>query len=164
VGIWLWDEGRNNLTLHAGAGKAAGHTLPKGFNLMPKYANGVIGSVCRTGEVYRVNDTANNPRYISLRELPRTRAELTLPLHVGNNLVLGALDIQSDVRATFDVQDANVLQALADQIAIAIHNADLYARVVQLNTELESRVQAHGEGLPSAPPPSGIAAPGEGAL
>lgn len=164
VGIWLWDEARSNLTLHTGAGKATGQTLPKGFDLMPKYAHGVIGSVCRTGESYRVNDTANNPRYVALRELPRTRAELTLPLHVGDNLVLGALDIQSDVRAAFDVQDANVLQSLADQIATAIHNADLYARVVQLNTELEGRVQARAEDLPPTPPAPGIAAPGEGDL
>jgi len=60
----------------------------------------------------------NNP------DLPMTRSELALPLLVRNQ-VLGVLDIQSDKSRAFNVDDIDVLQTLADQIAVAIENARL---------------------------------------
>jgi GAF domain-containing protein len=60
----------------------------------------------------------NNP------DLPMTRSEVALPLMVRNK-VLGVLDIQSDQPQAFHLDDMDVLQTLADQVAIAIENARL---------------------------------------
>jgi GAF domain-containing protein/HAMP domain-containing protein len=57
--------------------------------------------------------------------LPETRSEIALPLVVGDR-VLGALDVQSTQEAAFDEASAAVLQAMADQIAIALNNAHLF--------------------------------------
>lgn len=57
--------------------------------------------------------------------LPDTRSEIALPLAVGDR-VLGALDVQSTQVAAFDEASAAVLQAMADQIAIALNNATLF--------------------------------------
>src|SRR5688572_18244677 len=56
--------------------------------------------------------------------LPDTRSEMALPLAVGN-VVLGALDVQSTQPNAFAASDITVLQTMADQVAIAIRNAQL---------------------------------------
>jgi GAF domain-containing protein len=60
----------------------------------------------------------NNP------DLPMTRSEIALPLLIRDRL-LGVLDIQSDKPQAFNAGDIDVLQTLANQIAVAIENARL---------------------------------------
>ncbi len=59
--------------------------------------------------------------------LPDARLELALPLMVGER-VLGALDVQSAHEAAFDEASTTVLQSMADQIAIALDNAEQFHR------------------------------------
>ncbi|RPH55836.1 MAG: GAF domain-containing protein, partial [Chloroflexi bacterium] len=54
-----------------------------------------------------------------------TRSELTVPL-VFNGVVYGVLDVQSDQLDMFTEQDRLLFETLADAIASAIRNADLY--------------------------------------
>ncbi len=57
--------------------------------------------------------------------LPDTRSEIALPLVVGDR-VLGALDVQSSQAAAFDEASAAVLQSMADQVAVALSNAEQF--------------------------------------
>ncbi len=59
--------------------------------------------------------------------LPETRSEVALPLIAGDE-VLGALDVQSALPAAFDEASTTTLQAMADQIAVALSNARQYRR------------------------------------
>jgi GAF domain-containing protein/HAMP domain-containing protein len=59
--------------------------------------------------------------------LPDTRSEIALPLIVGDKLI-GALDVQSTVPNAFSEGDVQVLQTLADQVSVAIENAELFQR------------------------------------
>ena len=68
--------------------------------------------------------------------LPETRSEIALPL-IARNRVLGALDVQSTQPAAFDESSAVVLQAMADQIAIALSNAEQFKQ-----TEMQAKQQA----------------------
>ncbi len=54
--------------------------------------------------------------------LPYTRSEMTLPMMVGERL-LGVLNVQSTEEAAFDDDDIRALQSMANQIAVAIENA-----------------------------------------
>lgn len=72
--------------------------------------------------------------------LPDTRTELALPL-VSRGQALGALTIQSRRQAAFSMGDIAVLQTMADQLAIAIDNANLI-RQAQARAEREQRVRA----------------------
>ena len=56
--------------------------------------------------------------------LPETRSEMALPLSVGDTAI-GAISVQSTRPNAFSDEDIAVLQTLADQIAIAIRNAQL---------------------------------------
>ncbi len=67
--------------------------------------------------------------------LPETRSEIALPL-IARNRVIGALDVQSTQPAAFDESSAVVLQAMADQIAIALNNAEQFRQ-----TELQAKQQ-----------------------
>jgi len=60
-----------------------------------------------------------------LEGLP-VRAVLSVPLVVGD-LVIGALSVGDRPGRVFDPEEVQLLQAFADQAAIAIHNAHLYA-------------------------------------
>lgn len=71
--------------------------------------------------------------------LPDTRTELALPL-ISRGQALGALSIQSTHPAAFSADDIAVLQTMADQLAIAIDNANLL-RKAQARAERERRVR-----------------------
>lgn len=80
-----------------------------------------------------------------------THSELALPLLVRNK-VLGVLDIQSDKPQAFNADDVDVLQTLADQVAVAIENARLLdetqAALVQLEALTSHRTrEAWGQKL-----------------
>jgi GAF domain-containing protein len=66
---------------------------------------------------------------------------MALPLVVGDQ-VLGALDVQSTQEAAFAQEDIEVLQVLADQVAIAIENARLFANTQEA---LEATRRAYGD-------------------
>jgi signal transduction histidine kinase len=70
-------------------------------------------------------------------------------LKIGSQL-LGVLDIESEWRGAFTPPTVDALQIMADQLAIAIRNARLYAEVKQLNAELEDRVRARTAELEQA--------------
>jgi GAF domain-containing protein len=68
--------------------------------------------------------------------LPLTRAELAIPLKVGN-VTIGALDVQSRIRDSFGKDEIAILQTMADQVAVAIENARLYQESVRRLEEIE---------------------------
>jgi serine phosphatase RsbU (regulator of sigma subunit)/putative methionine-R-sulfoxide reductase with GAF domain len=87
---------------------------------------GIMGWVVENGEVLNVPDVSAEARYWPSAALAETRSELAVPLIFGGKTI-GAIDIESDQLAAFDDEDIYILQTLADQIAIAIHEARLYA-------------------------------------
>jgi GAF domain-containing protein len=95
----------------------------------------IIGTVTASGEALVVNDTTNSPTYYQNPLLPETRAEAALPLRVGER-VIGAIDVQSTRPFSFSDEDIKILQILADQLAVAIMNSELYA-------EAQERLSQH---------------------
>jgi signal transduction histidine kinase len=85
----------------------------------------MIGWCAANGKAHLANDMREDKYYLPDITLPETRAELVVPLRIGER-VLGVLDLQSDKLSAFDEEDVLALQGLADQLAIAIRNADLF--------------------------------------
>lgn len=69
--------------------------------------------------------------------LPETRSELALPIQA-QNIVLGALTIQSTRSSAFDQDDITILQGVADSLAGAIENAHLFSEVQSNLQEIQS--------------------------
>lgn len=99
--------------------KRAGHKLGIG-------SQSVVGFVAGDGEPLIVNDTARDTTYYANPLLPETRAEAAMPLKVGDRIV-GVLDVQSKQAYAFSDENLRTLQILADQLAIAVVNTELFA-------------------------------------
>jgi phosphoserine phosphatase RsbU/P len=82
--------------------------------------------VAREGKTILANDVKKDKRYRSSTLPPEdTRSELCVPL-IYHAQVVGVLDIQSDKVNAFTQDDRLIFDAVADNIATAIHNVDLY--------------------------------------
>ena len=64
--------------------------------------------------------------------------------------VLGVLDLQGDKTAAFSPNEIPNFQLLADQVAIALENAQLYAEIKQFNQQLEQKVAERTQALQDA--------------
>ena len=106
---------------HERSKKQAGYAIPLDA---PK---GIIPWVARTGELALVNDVSQAERYVDSPFPPKNvRSELSVPL-LFDKQVIGVLDVQSDHLNAFTEEDRVIFEAVADNIASAIHNADLYS-------------------------------------
>ncbi|MCB9438480.1 MAG: GAF domain-containing protein [Anaerolineales bacterium] len=123
--IFMLDEENERAVLRAATGEAGRQLLSIGHNLKVG-SHSVVGRTCLNAEPFMVNDTSEadvvhrpNPY------LPETRAELAIPLIVKGQ-VRGAIDVQSNQPRAFSNEDVQILTTLADQIAVAIDNAQLF--------------------------------------
>lgn len=143
--IYLWDAAHTHLVMAGGTGEAGqimlarGHRLPRG--------RGLVGQAAETNAVVLVPDTAQSPTWVPNPLLPETRAEAALPIAIGEQ-VLGVLDVQQNRVGGLTLEDAELLQAIANQVAIALLNARAAqttqaaaAREAQLNA-LSQRIRA----------------------
>ncbi len=78
--------------------------------------------------------------------LPETRSELALPL-LGREGVIGALSIQSVREEAFSEEGVAVFRTIVDQLANAIENARLYAKIQDAYAEVEQQVRERTEAL-----------------
>ena len=108
--------------------KRAGHKLAVG-------SKSIIGQVTQNKRPVVVNEVGDDPNYYSNPLLEETKAEACLPLKVGER-VLGVVDVQSDQAFVFTDENIKILQILADQLAIAVVNSELFA-------EAQERLSQH---------------------
>ena len=91
---------------------------------------GIIGIAAAERRSIRVNNVANDPRYIDCGDCTNldldVRSELVVPLLLQDRLI-GVLDLESTVTHAFTEEHERLLVTLASYIAIALENARLYA-------------------------------------
>ena len=138
--IFLVDDDRRHAILRASTGEPGRQLLARGHRLEVGSIS-VIGRVTEAGTVVTARDTGSSDVHQRNEFLPDTLAELAIPLRVGTQII-GALDVQSRLSDTFDMEQTEVLQTMADQIAIAIENARLYTESLRQLAELDRNRQA----------------------
>jgi PAS domain S-box-containing protein len=94
---------------------------------------GITGWVAHTGEPLLAPDVQRDPHFLRCDQAVLTRSELAVPIKLQGR-VIGVLDAQSAEPNAFAPIDLFTLQTIADQLAIAIENARLYAET-RLRTE-----------------------------
>lgn len=140
TGIFLIDETSRYAVLRAAYGVSASQEMLKRQHKLKVGEEGIVGYVTSTGQPRVVLDTEVDSYHYKNPVLSETRSELTLPFRVGTKII-GALDVQSRNRGAFDQDDVNILQTMADLLAVAIHKANLNEVVWEYADELETRVQ-----------------------
>jgi GAF domain-containing protein len=134
--IFLIDSDREYAIVRASTGEVGKQLIMRGHRLGIGSVS-VIGQVTEQGRYILARDTAASQVHRRNEFLPDTRAELAIPLRVGDNII-GALDVQSKQPDAFTEDLINVLQTMADQIAIAIQNARLYEESIRRVAEVEA--------------------------
>jgi GAF domain-containing protein len=127
--IFLLDSENQYAVLRASTGDPGRRLLERGHRLMVGSVS-VIGQVTAEGRTIIARDTAASGVHRRNEFLPDTRAELAIPLRVGERII-GALDVQSRQDNSFTEDQVNILQIMADQIAISLDNARLYQESIR---------------------------------
>jgi len=124
VHLFTVHHNRRRVSYEGGSGKRT-ESL-KNYDLNLDSPNGLVPWVARNKVSVLANDVSKESRY-RLSPLPpeNTRAELVVPLVFGEK-VMGVLDVQSDHVDAFSDDDLLLCEALGDNIAVAIRNANLY--------------------------------------
>jgi GAF domain-containing protein len=128
VGLFTLDETAEWAILRAGTGEAGKIMLARGHRI--KVGQGMIGWSIANARSRVAGEAGADAVRLASAELPNTRAEAALPL-ISRNRVLGALTVQSERSGTFDPSTVTVLQTMADQVAVALDNARLFAESQQ---------------------------------
>jgi GAF domain-containing protein len=95
---------------------------------------GIVGEAARTRERILVQSVADDPRYLPMLASSAIRAELAVPIVVGERL-LGVLNIESERPISED--DAAGVEIIADQLGIAMDNARRYEEERRRTARLE---------------------------
>lgn len=123
VGLFLLDTSHDWAFLRAGTGKPGKILLEQKQRI--RYGEGIIGWVLENKESRISMEVGKDAARLSSQELPLARSQAVLPLITrGRNI--GALSIHSEKIGRFDKLLLDVLQQLADIVAISIDNSRLY--------------------------------------
>jgi GAF domain-containing protein/HAMP domain-containing protein len=139
-GLFLIDQTGEWAVLQAASSSGGARMLERGHRLKVG-ETGTVGYVTAYGEPRVALDVGKDAVFFDNPDLPETRSAMTLPLRARGEII-GALDVQSKQPRAFTEEDTAVLQVLADQVAMAISNAQLFHQVQE---SLEAERRAYGE-------------------
>lgn len=133
AGIFLVETLADNkrwAVLKAGRGKA-GRIMIENHHKLEVGGRSMIGASTALNEARIALDVGKEAVWFNNPFLPDTRSEMALPLAIGG-MIIGALTVQSTAEAAFSAEDVSSLQAMADQLAVAINNARLHQQNAHL--------------------------------
>lgn len=136
TGIFMVSESGDEAILQAASSDGGRRMLERGYSLAIG-KQGLVGTVARDKKLRIALDVGPNAIFFNNPDLPMTRSELALPMLIRNK-VLGVLDIHSDKPMDFTPDDTDVLQTLADQVAVAVENAKLLEEAKATLSQLEA--------------------------
>ncbi|MBN1372946.1 MAG: GAF domain-containing protein [Anaerolineaceae bacterium] len=136
VGIFLLDDSRQNAVLRAANSQGGQRMLARQHQLEVGHT-GIVGTVTGTAQPRIASNVGADSAYFNNPDLPATRSEMALPLLV-NERVIGALDVQSTELNAFSSDDIELFTILADQVAIAIYNNQLYSETARALAEAQN--------------------------
>ena len=122
--IYLLNKSGDMLIMSGGTGEAGRVMLEQRKSIA--VGTGMVGRVAQTNTPIAAIDVTKDENWFHNPLLPETKSEAAVPISVGD-VVLGVLDVQQDTVNSIRDEDIRVLQSIANQVAIALRNARLYA-------------------------------------
>jgi len=121
--IYLFDENKTDLRMVGGTGQAGQAMLAQGHTIL--VGQGLVGRAAKTNQVVLVPDVSQEEGWLPNPLLPETEAEVAVPIAAGEE-VLGVLDVQHNILGGLSPMNAELIQAIASQVAIALRNIAAY--------------------------------------
>ena len=134
--IYLTDPTGKSLVMAGGTGEAGAIMVARGHSILK--GKGLVGRSAETNSIVLVSDTGSDPDWLPNPLLPETKSELAVPIAVGDQ-VIGVLDVQHNVTGGLTQDDADLIQSVANQVAIALQNSRSYAEA-QRQAEREALI------------------------
>jgi len=136
VSLFLYDQQKQELVLEVGTGKEGVLIKPEAKSFHINSRPSLVAQVARERRAEIINDIEQSTVHFSNPRLPETRSEAAFPMLVSDELV-GVLDLQSEIVGHFQESETQIFSTLAEQIAIAVRNAQLYRQQERVAEELE---------------------------
>ncbi len=141
VHVYLLDEEGQRLVVREGLGQVGQMLKEMGHAIPLDAERSLVARSGRTLEPVIVNDVTEDPDHLPNPLLPLTRSEVAVPLIVGSRLV-GVLDVQQKEAGAFDEDEIRTLSIIANQLAVALANAQLFAENAQRLAIIENSANA----------------------
>ncbi len=123
VSIFLLDSSGQYAELRESAGEIGGTTRTSDYKVEVN-SQSLIGWVIQNNSLNIVTDISDESESFKSGLLRGARIEVSIPLQVAGKS-LGVIDVQNIQQESFQQEDLEVLQTLADQLSSAIENARL---------------------------------------
>jgi len=128
--VMLFDRRRDRLLPRVWHGYAP-EQIEMFQQLTDKVQRGVVYRVLKDGKPVITRDVHQAPDYVEV--VPTTRSELTVPIYFRQEIV-GVIDLECPSYDGFGLDNQRFVQAIAEQAAIAIGNAERFAEQVERET------------------------------
>ncbi|MFH1136042.1 MAG: GAF domain-containing protein [Pseudomonadota bacterium] len=130
--LFLLDEEKGELWSKAALGEETSEIrFPRNL--------GLAGAVLASGEVLNTNDVYKDPRFNPLVDRQtgfKSRNALGAPVRNREGRIIGVAQAINKKSGNFELEDEELIKALAAQMAVALENAQLYKKTVTMRNYL----------------------------
>lgn len=130
--VFLWDKDTDELWSKVALG------LDSSKEIRFPADKGLAGYVVKTGESLNIIDAYNDERFnpeVDLKTGYRTKTILCMPITNNNREIIGAFQVLNKIDGVFTKNDEDLLIAIGGSASIALENAQLFDKQLQMYHE-----------------------------
>ncbi len=130
--VFLWDKDTDELWSKVALG------LDSSQEIRFPADKGLAGYVVKTGESLNIADAYNDPRFnpeVDSKTGYKTKTILCMPIMNNNREIIGAFQVINKIDGVFTKNDEDLLVAIGGSASIALENAQLFDKQLQMYHE-----------------------------